>query len=206
MSTFEEACLLSCEQWVDSFPDDVPNHNFSKKHNKIMADLFKNKQLNVKSKRLKNSIKFLLIAAILLALATTAIAVPLTREFSIKKFSNYSGYAVLDRSKYYKADSPPELNYIPDGFILTDNEFIEHVEYSDGDMRFTVTKYEINGQLDFDTEEYPYEEIMIDGIKYIYFRADEYYAGIIFNNDKYIYGVNGNISKEELVKIAQNIK
>ena len=206
MSTFEEVCLLSCEQWVDSFPDDIPNHRFSEQHNWIMDNLFNNMQIKVKPKLSKNTIKFLLIAAILLALATTVVAVPLTREYIVNKFSNYSEYEVLDRSKYYEVDSPPILNYVPAGFVLIDNEFIEHLEYTNGDMRFAVSKYEIDGQFYFDTEEYPSEEIMINGIKGVYFRSDEDYAGIVFNDNKYIYSVDGNIDKEELVKIAQNIE
>lgn len=206
MSTFEEVCLLSCEQWVDSFPDDIPNHRFSEQHNRIMDNLFNNMQIKVKPKLSKNTIRFLLIAAILLALATTVVAVPLTREYIVNKFSNYSEYEVLDRSKYYEVDSPPILNYVPAGFVLIDNEFIEHLEYTNGDMRFAVSKYEIDGQFYFDTEEYPSEEIMINGIKGVYFRSDEDYAGIVFNDNKYIYSVDGNIDKEELVKIAQNIE
>lgn len=206
MSTFEEVCLLSCEQWVDSFPNDIPNHRFSEQHNRIMDNLFNNMQIKVKPKLSKNTIRFLLIAAILLALATTVVAVPLTREYIVNKFSNYSEYEVLDRSKYYEVDSPPILNYVPAGFVLIDNEFIEHLEYTNGDMRFAVSKYEIDGQFYFDTEEYPSEEIMINGIKGVYFRSDEDYAGIVFNDNKYIYSVDGNIDKEELVKIAQNIE
>ena len=34
MSEFEEALWLSAENWVDSFPTDLPKHKFSKKHNK----------------------------------------------------------------------------------------------------------------------------------------------------------------------------
>ena len=124
MSTFEEVCLLSCEQWVDSFPNDIPNHRFSEQHNRIMDNLFNNMQIKVKPKLSKNTIRFLLIAAILLALATTVVAVPLTREYIVNKFSNYSEYEVLDRSKYYEVDSPPILNYVPAGFVLIDNEFI----------------------------------------------------------------------------------
>lgn len=206
MSAFEEVCLLSCEQWVDSFPDDIPNHRFSEQHNRIMDNLFNNMQIKVKPKLSKNTIRFLLVAAILLALATTVVAVPLTREYLVNKFSNYSEYEVLDRSKYYEVDSPPILNYVPAGFVLIDNEFIEHLEYTNGDMRFAVSKYEIDGQFYFDTEEYPSEEIMINGIKGVYFRSDEDYAGIVFNDNKYIYSVDGNIDKEELVKIAQNIE
>ena len=207
MSTFEEVCLLSCEQWVDSFPDDIPNHHFSEQHNRIMDNLFNNMQIKVKPKLSKNTIRFLLIAAILLALATTAVAVPLTREYIVKKFSNYSEYEVKEK-EIYKIDSLT-VNYIPQGFVKTDgleSEVSYEEFYENGEKNFLISKNTLNDIIGFDTEEYPSEEIIINGIKGVYFRADEYSSGIIFNNDKYIYSVDGNIDKEELVKIAQNIE
>ncbi len=207
MSTFEEVCLLSCEQWVDSFPDDIPNHHFSEQHNRIMDNLFNNMQIKVKPKLSKNTIRFLLIAAILLALATTAVAVPLTREYIVKKFSNYSEYEVKEK-EIYKIDSLT-VNYIPQGFVKTDgleSEVSYEEFYENGEKNFLISKNTLNDIIGFDTEEYPSEEIIINGIKGVYFRADEYSSGIIFNNDKYIYSVDGNIVKEELVKIAQNIE
>lgn len=207
MSTFEEVCLLSCEQWVDSFPDDIPNHRLSEQHNRIMDNLFNNMQIKVKPKLSKNTIRFLLIAAILLALATTVVAVPLTREYLVNKFSNYSEYEVKEK-EIYKIDSLI-VNYIPDGFVKTDgleSEVSYEEFYENGEKNFLISKNTLNDIIGFDTEEYPSEEIIINGIKGIYFRADEYNSGIIFNNDKYIYSVDGNIDKEELVKIAQNIE
>lgn len=44
MSEFEEALWLSAENWVDSFPTDLPKHKFSKKHNKIINDIIYGKQ------------------------------------------------------------------------------------------------------------------------------------------------------------------
>lgn len=204
MTMLEEACLYSCEQWVDSFPLEVPEHKFSKKHNQAMSGLLYGKKTVFKNKLSKNTVKALLIAAILLALATTAIAVPLFKEYSVKKFSNHSEYEIVDRNNNYEA-AFLNLNYIPYGFEITE-EYDEHVRYENNDKHFTVTKYELYGQVGFDTEEYPSEDIIINGITGVYFRADEAESGIIFNNGKYIFSVNGNLSKEELVKIAQNVQ
>jgi len=206
MTAFEKVCAFSCEQWADSFPPDIPKHKFTEKHNKAMNELLYGKPIEYKHKISENSVKFLLIAAILLAVATTAFAVPSFREFTIDKFFNHSEYEVVDKNKIYEVDSPPILHYIPKGFVLTDNEYIEHVEYTNGDMKFSVTKYEMDGQIGFDTEKYPSEKIIINGMEAVYYRADEIFEGIIFNNGKYIYSVSGNIGKEELVKIAQNIE
>ncbi len=206
MTAFEKVCSLSCEQWADSLPTDIPKHKFTEKHNKAIDELLYGKPIEYKHKISKNSVKFLLIAAILLAVATTAVAVPSFREFTIDKFFNHSEYEVVDKDKIYEVDSPPILNYIPKGFVLTDNEYIEHVEYTNGNMKFSVTKYKMDVQIGFDTEKYPSEKIIINGMEAVYYRADDIFEGIIFNNGKYIYSVSGNIGKEELVKIAQNIE
>jgi len=204
MTVLEEACLLSCERWVDSFPLDVPEHQFSKKHQKAMQSLLNSSSASeLKLKFSKHTFKILLIAAVLLALTITAIAVPLYKEYSVKKFSNHSDYEVLDSGRSYEVESLV-LNYVPQGFVLTE-EYIEYVRYENKDRHFAVEKISLNGSISFNTENYPSEEIMINGIKGVYFRADEEESGIIFNNGKYIFSVGGNISKEELVQIAQSV-
>ena len=95
MSEFEEALWLSAENWTDSFPTDLPKHKFSKKHNKVINDIIYGKQ-DKKIKLSKGTIKVLLIAAVLLAIATTAFAIPQSREYIVDKFSNNSEYNVVD--------------------------------------------------------------------------------------------------------------
>ena len=94
MSEFEEALWLSAENWADSFSTDLPKHKFSKKHNKVINDIIYGKQ-DKKIKLSKGTIKVLLIAAVLLAIATTAFAIPQSREYIVDKFSNHSEYNVV---------------------------------------------------------------------------------------------------------------
>ena len=118
MTVFEEACLLSCEQWIDSFPTDIPKHDFSKNHQKMMNRLF-DKMRNGKYHRFtKNTIKILLIAAILLSITTTALAVPSCREYIIKTLFDYSAYRVVDDGNSVDIDCL-KLNYIPDDLRLS---------------------------------------------------------------------------------------
>lgn len=48
------------------------------------------------------------------------------------------------------------------------------------------------------------ENIKINGADAVYFRTNDELNGVIFNNGKYIFIVNGNISKDDIVNIAQN--
>ena len=119
MTNFEEACKMSAEKWVASFPDEVEAHKFSQKHIDAINEIIYPKPA-VKVKKLsKKTVRFIIIAAVLLALATTAIASPAFRQFTLKDFSNHSEYRVGD-IKNAKAVSSLKLNYIPDEFKMVD--------------------------------------------------------------------------------------
>lgn len=202
MSAFEEAVWLSCEKWVDSFPTDIPKHHFSEKHNEIINEIIYGKQEKTKHKLSKGTIKVLLIAAVLLAFATTVFAVPASREYIIEKFFNHSEYAVIDNSDFKKV-TPLNLNYIPTGFEKVE-DYGDTYLYRKNNKFFTVQKCELSAIVDFDTEKYERENIKINGADAVYFRTNDELNGVIFNNGKYIFIVNGNISKDDIVNIAQN--
>lgn len=208
MSNFEEVCLLSCESWVNSFPAEIPKHKFGKKHTEKMKEIFQTEPKENKHKLSKKTIKFILIAAILLSLATTVFAIPACREFIVEKFSNHSEYNVVD-TNYAKNVTSLKINYIPIGFEKTEeytsNDFyIEN--YKNTELYFYVNKYIIDTTIGYDTEKYDSESIKINGMDAVYYMPDNEMKGIIFNNGEYIFIINGNIDKKELVKIAQNVE
>ena len=208
MSAFEEAVWLSSEKWVDSFPNDLPKHHFSKKHNKIIHEIIYGKQEKAEHKISKGTVKVLLIAAILLAFATTVFAIPTSREYIIEKFFNHSSYNVKEIYKINSIESF-EINYIPDGFVVTDeyksNYFYSSI-YTNKEFHFCIEKHAINTYVGFDTEKYDCENILINGIDGLFYISENFDKGIIFNNANYIFVISGNIEKDELVKIAQNLR
>ncbi len=204
MTVFEETCLLSCEQWVDSFPSDMPKHKFSKQHNDNMKKLLDGTQQKEKYKFSKKTIRFLVAAAILLSLTITAFAIPSFREFIITKFFNHSEYSVSDISDAKPVKSLT-VNYVPNGFEKVEDYGYLYV-YRNGDKEFVVEKSMITASIGYDTEKYDDEIIEINGIEAVYYKSNDVNGGIIFNNGEYIFWISGNISKEELVKIAQNIE
>lgn len=208
MNNLQEVCLLSCEKWIDSFPDNIPKHKFSKKHNKKIKEIFEADTKRNRHKFSKKTIKMLAIAAVLLCIATTAFAIPASREAIVQKFSNHSQYEVADFSNAKKVKSLA-VNYIPNAFEITEedkSDFYYILRYENADKYFTVEKFELSTSIGFDTEEYDSENIVINGINAIYFKADEVYKGLVFNNGDYIFVVSGNIEKNELVNIAENVE
>lgn len=208
MSNFEKACLLSCENWVDSFPAEIPKHKFSKKHIEKIKEIYKTESKENKHKLSNKTIKFLLIAAILLSLATAVFAIPASKEFIIDKFFNHSEYNVVDTNDAKDVTSL-KLNYIPVGFEKTEeyeSDDLYAYAYDNTDQYFYVKKYTIDTNIGYDTEKYDEENIKINEIIAIYFRSDNEVNGTIFNNGEYIFIVDGNICKDEIVKIAQNVE
>lgn len=207
MSALEEACLLSCEQWVDSFSQ-IPKHKFSKEHNKAIEKIIYPDKKDYHINFSKKSVKILLIAAILLSFATTVFAIPTCREHILNKFSNHSEYSVTSSDKAKDVKSL-DVNYVPNGFKIFEkdtNKFGYIYEYRHDEKIFTVEKIMIDIPINFDTEKYGSEEIEINGIRAICYRSDDDIYGIIFNNGEYIFSISGNLSKDELVKIAQNVE
>lgn len=213
MSAFEEVVCLSGEKWVDSFPTDIPKHHFSEKHNEIINEIIYGKQEKTKHKLSKGTIKVLLIAAVLLAFATTVFAVPASREYIIEKFFNHSSYNVKKIDEFNSVE-PFETNYIPDGFAVTDeykSNYFYSLIYINKELHFCIEKHAINTYVDFDTEKYDCENISINGIDALFYISENLISenlekGIIFNDREFIFIISGNIEKDELVKIAQNLK
>ena len=208
MTNFEEACKMSAEKWAASLPDEVEVHKFSQKHIDAINEIIYPKPA-VKVKKLsKKTIRFIIIAAVLLALATTAIASPAFRQFTLKDFSNHSEYRVGDTKKA-KVVSSLKLNYIPDEFKMVDKYESVNLfsfSYKNGEQSLDVEKLYLRSSIAFDTENSVKEELQINGADAAYYRTADNWGTVIFNNGEYIYHISGNISKEELVKIAQNVE
>ena len=191
-----------------NFPDEVEAHKFSQKHIDAINEIIYPKPALKVKKLSKKTVRFIIIAAVLLALATTAIASPAFRQFTLKDFSNHSEYRVGD-IKNAKAVSSLKLNYIPDKFKMVDkyesvNLFL--FSYKNGEQIFDVEKSYLRSTIGFDTENSVKEELQINGADAAYYRTADNWGTVIFNNGEYIYYIGGNISKEELVKIAQNVE
>lgn len=78
--------------------------------------------------------------------------------------------------------------------------------YKNDKYYFLVDKYSVNSQFNIDTDDYDYDKIFIDGKEGIFYKSNQLENSIIFNNGNFIFIVNGNISKDELIKIAQGLE
>ncbi|MBE6741882.1 MAG: DUF4367 domain-containing protein [Ruminococcaceae bacterium] len=209
MTNFEAAVELSLNNWVKSLPTEFDLPEPTEEYKKNIAKLFDKMRGDRYHKLTRSAVRAILIAAILLALATAVLAATVGREFIIEKLSDHSIYRVLDTSDIEHVDDI-EIGYIPDGFECDTTEETSYsilYVYKKNDNWISIYKAKIDADIDFDTEYKNKEQVTITGIEGVYYQDDNLsYSGIVWNDGYYIYKVEGNILKEKLIKIAGSIK
>ena len=103
MTNLAKACELSLNDWLETFPDIIPEAECSKKHEKWKKNLFNKMRDDHYHRFTTRTIKVMLVAAILCALLLTAFVIPSSREFILDNLDHFSRYKVTDNNKNYVA-------------------------------------------------------------------------------------------------------
>lgn len=171
---------------------------------KSVASVFGNKAGSVK--RMKRSIRAILIAAIIAILLAVGVFGYAQYKYNIFNFSDHS--AVLFNNTDKRRVNDFNASFIPNGFVLNyevDNKYEHLKEYVKGDRFFSISKQTCVDKIDINTEYKGIKETEINGIVYIEYGEAEHGQGIVWQQDGYRYIMNGNISKSELLKIAISV-
>ncbi len=207
MTNFEKACLLSCEEWVNTLST-IDDFQFSKSYERKMKKLF-NKMRNDKYHRFTtNTVKVLVAAAIIMSIATTAFAIPTTREYIFNHFKNYAVYTVADVDKAEQIE-PISVGYLPDGFVKNQEDVAKDritTIYESEDSWITIDKIRIDSSIFKDNEHNDFEIKTIDGIDYVCAVNEYGNSGIFWNDGEYVYSIYSDLNMNELLTIAENLK
>lgn len=209
MSKFAKACVLSFEEWAATIPEDLPEPEFSKRHIKRMNILLNKMRGDVYHHFTTRTIKIILVAAVLLALLLTAFVFPSSRDSFIDNFNIASRYQMTKNNK----NSVPNkitVGYIPEGFELTNKQTssksVAYDYFSSNGEKFTITKFSSATEIDFNTEDIKTETIIIGNVEYTYGLSLSNVSYLIWQENDYVYRINGSISKEELINIAKTVE
>ena len=209
MSKLALACEMSLNEWLATFPDEIPKAEHTEKHEKWKRNLF-NKMRDGRYHRFTtNTIKILVVAAILLAMLMSAFVFPSSRETILNDSNNFSMFKITEHNKN-SVNREIKVGYIPEGFDI-DNKVIttKLVQYeyasNNGDF-FTIWKCTSSMKMEFNTEFFASEEIIVDNVKYFYSEGNEGVNNLVWTRNDYVYRIDGTLSKEELLKIAETVK
>ncbi len=105
------------------------------------------------------------------------------------------------------------LGYVPDGYYLSSGDY-SHISvsltYVNKDKNEIMFDYGIaDGASSFyDNEHNSYCNFTVKGIEYFYYESNDndFYNTLVWYEDGYAFSIFAHLSKEELVKIAENIK
>lgn len=144
------------------------------------------------------------------------------RNFVVTFYEKYfsitaSDTPIEDTMNGYTMDTPEfTLNYVPEGYMVIDfressigyvYRFSDQLNQPDAKPVFSVSIYMLGViEASYDNENTTLEDIQIreqDGY-YIHFDMDDSYA-VVWSDDKWLYSVDGHLSREEMMRIAENI-
>ena len=188
---------------------------FSKEHEKKMQKLFRKEKNKLLRKKVSKFAKIAAIFFLIIAIGTgaTIFSVEAWRvkflNFVFDSESSNTDYNFSDTGGTTYSDDTIVLDYIPMGFELTGNYTAKssiHMDFSKGNDYFQIVINDINKNSSIDTENGTVEKIMINNKYEGLYISNPNINAVIWHNNEYSFRVLGNISKEEIIKIAENVK
>ncbi len=209
MNNFVKACEMSINDWVATFPDEIPEAEYTKNHEKWKKKLFNKMRDNRYHTFTTTTVKVLLVAAILSTLLLTAFIIPSSREYIIDNFEIFSRYKITENNKN-SVNGEITVGYIPEGFELVNEQVVSKTivyDYvSSNGLFFKIIKQSSSMEIDFNTEYFFSQKIIIDGVEYTFCEGNSDVNSIIWNENDYVYLIDGQLTKEEIIKIAETVK
>lgn len=208
MTKLAQACELVMEDWYETFPEVLPEPEYSKKHIKWRNKLFDKMRGGYYHRFTTKTVRVMMVAAVLCALLLTAFVIPSSREFILDKFEKYTAFQLTEDNKN-SVNGEINVGYIPEGYEFESqdkagkNIFIRY-QTDNGDL-FTIFKSSSSAKVDFNTEFSDAEEFTIDGVNYVYCKGNKGVDNLVWTKNDYVYRIDGALAKEEMIKIAESI-
>ena len=209
MSKLAEACALSFEEWISTFPETMPKAECSPQHEKWKKKLFNKMRNDHYHVLTTKSIKIMLVAAILCALLMTAFSFPSSREGFVNSFDDFSIFKLTkDNNNYVNSDI--KVGYIPEGFELESSScvgknLLNRYENDNGE-NFSILKSSSSMYVEYNSENTESTEYTINGIKYVYCKGNAQVYNLIWIKYDYVYRIEARFNLDELLKIAQSVE
>ena len=210
----DEAAHITVEKDSGELEMPTDNISFSDEHEVKMQRLFKSERRKIAAKKFR---KYAVRAAcIFLALIVFSCATIFSVSAWRVRFLNFvldigapnTDYNFTDEKPAPQMDDRLQLDYIPEGFVIkesvSDDRSINFI-FSNEDKFFYVSSDGLNTNFSIDTENALVERIKINGFDAVY-TANQNANTLIWHDDDRAYTITGNISKDEIFKIAKGLK
>lgn len=207
-------------QEIDEMVAKAPPHEFSPQFEKRMKKLINSigrKDRIKKAKRIivRTAVSIAAAFGIIFGVFLTQPEVSAAVQNVIRTvFDRYDKYDYIgDELTVENFDNNIRLGYVPDGFYLSSG-FYSHISvsltYKNENKNEIMFDYGIadSASSAYDNEHNSYSDFTINGIEYHYYESNDsdFYDTLIWYKDGYVFSLFAHLSREELVKIAENVK
>lgn len=192
-------------------PESVIEHKFSDDFESRMRKLIRSQQkpfaVNTKTKRI-------LIVALITIMMLTACSIPAIREpivnFVVEIYEDFTTLIFPDTSNESETIVLEKASIqIPDGYtsteVLTETSYFLEMKNAKGSIITFEQVLLSSTQLTIDTEDTTYEDIMINNFKGVFYH-NKGVNMVLWSDNKYNYMISGDISKDELISIANTVE
>ncbi len=222
----EKAFIEHEKEEFKSYPDDdelEKKYPISKKEIRKLKKVIKEKEYGKKLIRVyleKATVVILCVISVFFALIMTSSEVRASVENVILKwYDKYTEIVLMKNDDYNNGliaekVEDVQLGYIPDGFELILNQelkskrLLQYINIYNEESLLSVDIFVNDSEsISFDNEQVEYERLdSSSGEMWIMYNDNEKYGGLIVVGINVSVLITGDLSKEELIKIAENIK
>lgn len=204
---------------VDKLVAKEPPHEFSQEFERKMKKVINSIGRKDRIKKFKRvAIKTALSAAVVVSfvfggLLTQPEVLAAVQNVFKSVFDKYDKYEYVGEELTIEDfDNSFRLGYVPDGYYLSEGNYspvrvtliytdqTNEIIFEYGISNFTTTSY--------DNEHNSYETFDLNGVEYHYYKSNDadFDDRFIWYKNGYAFGIYAHLSKDELVKIAENIE
>lgn len=210
MGVLQQACINTNLEWIASLPENPPQPEYSEKYLKNINKLLDKMRDDRYHRFTSKTARVILVAAIVMAISTvTVFATTDIGSYILNELQDHAIFQSLFESDE-KVDGKIECGYIPEGFEKTEEFYGEYhckiVFENANSSHFYVSKSRTAAEIGFDNEDANKTIIQSDDKEFIIYEKGNGNIQLIWYNADFTYRIDGNISIEEAINIAENIK
>ena len=209
MNNLKLACIEYNKQWLESLPENPPEFQFSRRHNRKMKVIFDKMRGNRYHYFTRKTMVVMITAAMLFTMSLCAFANPDFRAYILDELSDHAIFQSLFESKE-NVDGKIDCGYIPDGFEVTTESYGSNhcyitFENSNG-LHFSINKMKNGDEIGLDNEDTQKIIIESDGKEFIIYEKNDGSLRLVWCDENYTYRIVGNITTQDALFVAENIK
>lgn len=209
MNNLQLAAIECNKRWMATLPENPPEPEYSEEFHRNMAKLLDKMRGNRYHRFTKKTARVILVAAIIMSLLTvTVFAATDLGAYILEELRDHAIFQSLFEPKE-DVDGKIECGYIPDGFEVTEeeykNDYCTIVFVNQDGEHFSITKRRTSAEIGLDNEETNKTIIQFKDKEFVVYEESDY-TRIVWCDLNFTYTVSGDITIDDAIKIAENIK